>query len=169
MAEATQPRWKGTVTAKAEGFTPSQAWSFFEDFGNLYKIDPNVDISYALEGVYGHAGLVRFCSAHTTTALPSGENEIAVQWFHEKLLAMDPAKYSFTYQIMENNVGFTYCKSTVKVLPIHDSNELGCKLEWTYESDPLPGQTPDYLSNYFGLNIQAMADAIKKILESKSK
>ncbi|PSR91279.1 Lachrymatory-factor synthase [Actinidia chinensis var. chinensis] len=70
MAEATPARWTGTVTAKVEGFSPAQVWPFFEDFSNLYKINPNVDISYALEGVYGHPGLVRFCSTHTTTKSP---------------------------------------------------------------------------------------------------
>ncbi|MGI4421802.1 SRPBCC family protein, partial [Klebsiella pneumoniae] len=165
MAEATPARWTGTLTAKVEGFSPAQVWTLFEDFSNLYKINPNVDISYALEGVYGHPGLVRFCSTHTTTKSPSGEEVTTIQWFQEKLLAMDTAHRRFTYQILENNVGITYCKSTVKVLPIDGCDSL---LEWTYESDPLPGQTPDYLSYFFGANIQDMADTIKKILKSKS-
>ncbi|XP_057478816.1 lachrymatory-factor synthase-like [Actinidia eriantha] len=166
LVEATPARWTGTVTAKVKGFSPAQVWPFFEDFSNLYKIDPNVDISYALEGVYGHPGLIRFCSTHTTTKSPSGEEVITIQWLQEKLLAMDKVHHWFTYQILENNVGFTYCKSTVKVLPINGCDSY---LVWTYESDPLPGQTPDYLSNYFGTNLRDMANTIEKILKSKSK
>ncbi|GFS31119.1 hypothetical protein Acr_00g0015710 [Actinidia rufa] len=67
MAEATPVRWTGTVTAKVESFSRAQVWPYLEDFGGLYKIDPLADISYALEGVYGQPGLIRFCAASTTT------------------------------------------------------------------------------------------------------
>ncbi|GFS31224.1 hypothetical protein Acr_00g0016280 [Actinidia rufa] len=166
VAEATPARWTGTVTAKVEGFSPAQVWPFLEDFSNLHKINPNADICYALEGVYGHPGLIRFCSGHTTTTSPSGEEVITIQWFQEKLLSMDTAHHWFTYQVLENNVGFTYCKSTIKVLPIDGCDSL---LEWTYVSNPFPGKTPDYLFNYFGTNLQDIANTIEKLLKSKSK
>ncbi|GFS31225.1 hypothetical protein Acr_00g0016290 [Actinidia rufa] len=115
MAEATPARWTGTLTAKSGGLFPRTS-------------------------VYGHPGLVRFCSTHTTTKSPSGEEVITIQWFQEKLLAMDTAHRCFTYQILENNVGITYCKSTVKrtdngfvIIEIEkpdstDYSRLGCPL-----------------------------------------
>ncbi|PSR91275.1 Octanoyltransferase [Actinidia chinensis var. chinensis] len=80
---------------------------------------------------------------------------------------MDPNTYSYNYEVLENNVGFTYCKSSFKVVPIDGDEALGSQIEWTYVSDPFEGKTPDHLSDYFNTNLQAMAKSIKKYLEPK--
>ncbi|XP_057466698.1 lachrymatory-factor synthase-like [Actinidia eriantha] len=162
--EATPITCTGTVTARVEGFTRAQVWPFLEDFGGLHKIDPLADISYALEGVYGHPGLIRFCASSTTTE--TGETKIL--WFHEKLLAMDPTTYSYNYEVLENNVGFTYCKSSFKVVPIDGDEKLGSQIEWTYVSNLFEGKPPEHVADYFNTNLQIMATNIKKYLEQKS-
>ncbi|XP_059643153.1 lachrymatory-factor synthase-like [Cornus florida] len=162
MAEETQPKWEGKSTVKLRGPTPDEVWPLLEDFCSINKWLPGIDTSYQVEGVHGQPGLIRYCASTVTSS--SDGDEKTVSWCKEKLLSIDPIKRCFSYEVLENNVGFNSYVATMDVLPINGDDELGCQIEWSYVADPLDGWTQEFLDSYIKSSLHEMAEKLEKAI-----
>ncbi|KAE9452321.1 hypothetical protein C3L33_15776, partial [Rhododendron williamsianum] len=165
MEEGSNPKWKGKATANLVGSTPEQVWPLLEDFCNLSKYLTTLDTCYHVEGELGKPGLIRYCGA--TVPSPSGGDEKLTLWCHEKLLAMDPIGTLMTYNVLDNNMGFKSYESTIKLLPIDGDDEPGCRIEWSFVTDPVEGNTQEDLVNYLDSSVRTMAMNMGNALKSR--
>ncbi|XAR69289.1 hypothetical protein NMG60_11000820 [Bertholletia excelsa] len=161
MAMETEAKWEGKAIAMVKGSTPNEVWPALEDFCNVHKLLPSVDVCYQLDGVYGQPGLVRYCGS----AVSSLGDETS-KWCHEKLIQMDPIGRSLTYEVLENNMGIKSYSGSMKVLAIDDGDEPGCLIEWSFVADPIDGLTSEGFLAYVEASVQAMAENIGKALRS---
>lgn len=164
MEEESKPKWEGKATANLIGSAPEKVWPLLEDFCSLSKYLTTLDNCYHLEGEFGKPGLIRYCDA--TVPSPSGGDEKLTLWCHEKLLAIDPVERWMTYNVLDNNMGFTTYVSTIKVLPIDGDDEPGCRIEWSFITDPVEGSTQENLVNYIDSSVHSLAENIAKALQS---
>ena len=51
-------------------------------------------------------------------------------------MSIDPIQRCLSYEIVENNWGFTYYVVEIKVNEVDDG---GCMIEWSFEADPIEG------------------------------
>ncbi|KAK8543139.1 hypothetical protein V6N13_136327 [Hibiscus sabdariffa] len=141
MADETKLKWEGKATAELKASTAEQIWPLIAEFCNLDKFFPSVDTCYRKEGTLGEPGLVRYC-------------EGKMGWANEKLLTIDPINHSLSYEVMENNVGFKNYIATLNVLPMEGG---GCKIEWSFVSDPIQGLKVEDLVSLVDDTLQFMA------------
>ncbi|KVH99854.1 lachrymatory-factor synthase [Cynara cardunculus var. scolymus] len=166
--ERRESKWEGKVVAEVRSITPQQVWPLLEDFCNVHKWLPTIDTSRHVEGVYGQPGLVRYC-ASTLSSLPSNGDDqtptTVVNWCHEKLLSIDPVQRSLSYEITENNLGFTFYVAEWKVIELKgDDNAGGCRIEWSFSCNPVEGWKLEDFSGYIGSGLEGMAKRIEKEL-----
>lgn len=164
MAQSQQVRqWEGKTSAKLPNTTPHQAWALLHGFCSLHKLLPAVDECYLVDGAEGVPGCVRRCAS---ASIPSADGS-PVAWAREKLLAMDHEGLSYTYEVVESNIGFGRYVAEMKVLPESfvdgssgDAGE-GCRLEWSFEGDPLEGWTQEGLVSFLGASLEVIAKTIE--------
>ncbi|XP_048133949.1 lachrymatory-factor synthase-like [Rhodamnia argentea] len=168
MAEETQPRWEGKAIAELKGPTPDQVWPFLADFCNLHKLLPSIDTCRQVEGVPGQPGLVRYCAS--TAASGDDSDPSKIKWANERLLVMDPSNKCFSYEVLDNNVGFKNYAATVRVMPNSDGDGKmgGCMIEWSFVSDPVEGWELQDLSSYVDFCLQSMAKKIASAIQEGS-
>ncbi|XP_028802141.1 lachrymatory-factor synthase-like [Neltuma alba] len=159
MAEEPNSKWEGKACVEIPHTGTEQAWSLLEDFCNLHRLMP-IDTCYQVEGFPGQPGLVRYCAS---TVQGQGEAETTVKWVKEKLLALDPIQRCLTYEVSDNNIGFKSYVATIKVLPMaSDVDVQGCKIEWSFESDPVEGWAFQDLVSYVDSSLHYMATKVQQ-------
>ncbi|KAF8407091.1 hypothetical protein HHK36_006216 [Tetracentron sinense] len=162
MAIEPHMKWEGKVCAKLTGHSADQVWPLLEDFFSLHKWIPTLDTCRQVEGVLGQPGCIRYCAGNV---LPSdGSGETMINWATEKLLAIDPVKRCFSYEIVENNIGFNSYVATMKVLK--DEEEEGCKIEWLFVVDPVEGWKLEDLVSFYNSSLQVMAKRMEEALQA---
>ncbi|KAK9275732.1 hypothetical protein L1049_023000 [Liquidambar formosana] len=161
-ARECQPKWEGKACAELAGPKAEQVWPLLEDFFGLNKWFPTLTTCLPVEGVSGQPGCVRYCAGFKTP-VNKGDEEI-VNWTKQKLLSIDPTELTFSYSIIDGNVGFHSYISTVKVLPRED----GCSIEWRYEVEPVEGWTLANLDSFIGSGLQVMAKRMEEALQSNN-
>ncbi|KAK3040981.1 hypothetical protein RJ639_029091 [Escallonia herrerae] len=178
--EIVKPKWDGKAAAKLRGATAEQVWPLLEDFCSFHKWLPSIDTCHQVEGVQGQPGLVRYCAS---TVPPShGGNAATTLWCHEKLLAIDAAGRSLTYEVVDNNMGFKQYLSTIKLSdnnmgfkqylstiklsPINGDDKPSCQMEWCFVADPVEGWKFEDLLYYVESSLQAMAEKMVKAIQS---
>ncbi|XP_054788728.1 lachrymatory-factor synthase [Prosopis cineraria] len=165
MAEEPNSKWEGKACVEIPNTDTEQAWHLLEDFCNLHKLMP-IDTCYQADGSPGQPGLVRYCAS---TVQGQGEAEPTVKWAKEKLLALDPIQRCLTYQIIDNNIGFKSYVSTIKVLPMEaDGGLQGCKIEWSFVSDPVEGWAFQDLISYIDSSLHHMANKMQQACPANS-
>ncbi|XP_010051236.2 lachrymatory-factor synthase [Eucalyptus grandis] len=167
MAEETQPRGEGKVTAELKGSTPDQVWPFLSDLCNIHKWLPTLDTCHLVEGVPGQPGLVR-CVASTTNGNDS--DPLKLKWVNERLLMMDPSEKCFSYEVLDNNVGIKSCVATIRVMPMNDGDGkmVGCMIEWSFVSDPVEGSGLQDMRSFLDFRLQAVAKNIGSAIQEAS-
>ncbi|KAJ7961349.1 lachrymatory-factor synthase-like [Quillaja saponaria] len=124
---------EGKVSVELTSLTAEQVWPLLADFCNLHKWFP-FDTGYLVEGIPGQPGLIRYCANTKKTKSGDDQEETTItKWAYEKLLTFDPTQRCLSYELLENNLGFTSYVATVNVFPI----EHGCRVEWFITCDPL--------------------------------
>ncbi|KAL1356595.1 hypothetical protein HN51_008592 [Arachis hypogaea] len=163
MEASTQQveKWKGKAKTEVLGFKVEQVWPLLEDFFGLDKWFPTLSTCLAVEGISGRPGCVRFCAGFKTPVDEQGKQTI--NWTKQKLLSIDPTLHTFSYSIIDGNVGFYSYISTLKVTPKEDQ---GCEIEWLYEVEPVQGWRPEDLELFIGSGLQVMAQRIQGALET---
>ncbi|KAF3444011.1 hypothetical protein FNV43_RR13701 [Rhamnella rubrinervis] len=165
MEISQQPKWDGKARAEVAGFKAEQVWPLLEDFFGLNKWFPALTICLPVEGVSGQPGCVRFCSGFKTPVDDHRDGQGTVNWTKQKLLTIDAAKHTFSYSIVDGNVGFNGYVSTITV----EEEEDGCSIEWSYEVEPVEGWKPEYLDSFIDKGLEAMASKMEAALKEYSK
>lgn len=148
-------KWEGKAVAGIREAKAEQVWSCLEDFCNLKKWFPYIDTCRRLEGVPGQPGLIRYLASTRTL---SSEKTSEVRWVKERLIMMDPIGKCFSYELVDNNVGFKSFWATIKVF---EGGESGCVVEWWFEAEPIDGWRRDDLVSYIDNRLQFMARNIQ--------
>lgn len=160
MVLENQPqKWEGKACEELKGPKAEQVWPLLEDFFSLNKWFPTLTTCLGIEGVSGQPGCVRYCAGFKTPV--NSGNEI-VNWTKQKLLSINPSELSFSYSIVDGNVGFNSYVSRVKVVP----TEGGCEIEWLYEVEPVEGWKLEDLDTFIGSGLQVMARRMEESLQS---
>ncbi|KAJ6824347.1 putative lachrymatory-factor synthase [Iris pallida] len=131
--------WEGLVSSPTlQGVDPDEAWYLLGDFCGIQKYHTALATSRRVEGADGEPGCVRHCVGQE-----DGEGHAA--WAKERLLEMDAAGRSYSYDVMENNMGIGKYLATFKVVPAAGGG--GCGIEWSFKAEPIDGWTrPGFLS-----------------------
>ena len=111
---------------------------------------------YLVEGIQGQPGLIRYCAAAA-----DDDDNTTVEWAKEKLLKIDPVQRCFSYEIVDNNMGFKSYVATWKV--VVDAELEGCKIEWEFVCDPVEGWTFHGLHSFFESLLKFMASKIQSL------
>ncbi|MED6184737.1 hypothetical protein PIB30_050410 [Stylosanthes scabra] len=154
-------KWKGKAKSEVLGFKVEQVWPLLEDFFGLDKWFPTLSTCLPVEGISGRPGCVRFCAGFKTPV--DGQDKQTINWTKQKLLSIDPTLHTFSYSIIDGNVGFYSYVSTVKVTP---KEGQGCEIEWLYEVEPVQGWRLEDLDHFIGSGLQVMAERIQGALET---
>ncbi|RRT83306.1 hypothetical protein B296_00005036 [Ensete ventricosum] len=150
--------WEGRVTARIRAATPEQAWSLLKGFCSLHRWVPSVRTCHKLEGVEGEPGCVRYCGGPLNRSDPTQPTG----WSKERLLAVDPAGRSYTYEIVETNKGFGRYRATFAVAPDPGcAAEGGCCLMWSFAADPVKGWTQQEFVAYLEKLAQGVAERVE--------
>ncbi|XP_020592580.1 lachrymatory-factor synthase-like [Phalaenopsis equestris] len=136
-------KWAKTMAACFPAATVEEAWAIAGDFCGVHKWLP-LDTCYKLEGEENKPGCVRFCS--------EGRN-----WAKERLVSFDPVDRCYSYVVTESNMGFGDYLATIKVVP---AGEQGCKIEWSFEADPVEGWTEDGFVSFMQTAFETLGNAI---------
>ncbi|PWA56553.1 polyketide cyclase/dehydrase and lipid transport superfamily protein [Artemisia annua] len=159
--ETTISKWKGKATTQLKNTPPQQIWPLFQDFCSLHKWLPTIDTCHHVEGQHGQPGLVRYCAS----TVPSSNGETIIKWCHEKLVSIDPIQRCLSYEIVENNLGFTYYVVEIKVNEVDDG---GCMIEWSFEADPIQGWRLEDLCGYIESSLKAMGEKMEMELQGST-
>ncbi|KAF8008066.1 hypothetical protein BT93_K1905 [Corymbia citriodora subsp. variegata] len=167
MAEETQPRWEGKLTAELKGRTSDQVWPFLADFCNLHKLLPTLDTCHQVEGVPGQPGLVRYVASST---FGDDSEPSKIKWANERLLMMDPTDKCFSYEVLDNNLGIKSNVATIRVMPMNDGDGkmVGCTIEWSFVADPVEGWGFQDMRSFFDFCLQSMAKEIENAIQETS-
>ncbi|KAJ6816864.1 lachrymatory-factor synthase [Iris pallida] len=153
-------RWEALVrSSPLHGVQPDQAWSLLGDFCGLQKFYPALTTSHLIDGVNGEPGCVRYCS---TASLNNGTGHSV--WVKERLLDVDAAGRSYTYDIVESNAGFGEYVATLRVVPVGGD---GCGIEWSFEAEPVEGWTRSALVSYMEGAAEEVARMVGDALRAK--
>lgn len=150
------PKWYGKACAEVAGCKAAQVWPLLEDFFGLHKWFPTLTTCLPVRGVSGQSGCVRYCAGFRT---PANNGDEIMNWTMQELLSINPKELSFSYSIIDGNVGFNSYVATVKVVP---TEEFGCSIEWMYEVDPVEGWTLGDLDSFIGSGLQVMTKRMEE-------
>ncbi|XP_010249529.1 PREDICTED: lachrymatory-factor synthase-like [Nelumbo nucifera] len=162
--EGSQPKWEGKACASLRGITADQVWPLLSDFFNVHKWFPTLATCYAIHGVSGQPGCVRYCAGSSIPSNSGGDTRPTVSWATERLVHIDPIGRSFTYEIVDSNVGFNSYVSTMKVVPDDEHQLGGCKIEWYFAVDPVQGWKLEDLISKYQTGLQNMANKMEESL-----
>ncbi|KAK3438349.1 hypothetical protein EUGRSUZ_C02968 [Eucalyptus grandis] len=108
------------------------------------QVFPAVDTCCRIKGVQGQPGLIRYCTS--------------------------TAKKCFSYEVLDNNMGFKNYVATVRVMPMNDEDGKmrGCMIEWSFVSNPVEGWGLQDLSSLIDISVQSMAKKIENAIQEAS-
>ncbi|XP_038886052.1 lachrymatory-factor synthase-like [Benincasa hispida] len=160
--QSPPPKWEGEVSAETTAGKPHEIWPLLaDDFCSLHKWLP-IDTCHYVEGVPGQPGLIRYCASTDMISSP----EPSIKWAHERLTQIDPTKYTLTYEIRENNIGFKSYVATMKLLPDGGGDGGGgCKIVWSFVADPIEGWPLEEFVKYLDFSLHHMVNKMAEYLQ----
>ncbi|KAK6161903.1 hypothetical protein DH2020_001744 [Rehmannia glutinosa] len=150
----TQKKWEAKVSTRLEQARPEQIWPLFEDFfglQNIFRASPR----HGIEGANGQPGCIRYCSGFGLK--PKGNNNEPnsnLRWSKERLVDIDRAQMTFTYEMVDCNIGFESYVSTVKVVRGEEGG--GAAVEWCISLDPVVGWRLEDLVGKYEVGLKLM-------------
>ncbi|CAO2841882.1 unnamed protein product [Amaranthus hypochondriacus] len=153
-------KWHGKACVELSDAKAEDVWPFLADFCSLNKWFPTLETCIRVEGVNGEPGCVRYCAGFKTHIEHADGNHF--NWTKQKLLSINPENMTFTYSIIDGNVGFNSYVSKVTVLPRAD----GCAVEWVYEVEPVDGWRLENLDQFIGNGLNVMAKRMEEALKT---
>ncbi|XP_078164611.1 lachrymatory-factor synthase-like [Carex rostrata] len=148
-------KWEGKVAIDLST-NEIQAWSLLSDFFSLHLWLPGVSTCEKVAGSESLPGSIRYVAS---PAYESGE----VNWAKEELTGFDPVERSFSYRVVDSNMGFGEYVACFRVLP---GMKDGCRLEWSFECEPVIGWTQEGLLGYMDSGLKGMAERVEKASNS---
>ncbi|EEF45862.1 uncharacterized protein LOC8275674 [Ricinus communis] len=167
LTEISERKWDGKATVELKGLTADQVWPFVADFCNLHKWFPNLDTCYQVEGQLGQPGLVRYC-ASVPQPSSDGSGETTFSWVKEKLVMINPDERCLSYEVVDSSMGFESYAATFRLLQVNGDAQHGCKIEWSFVSDPVEAWSFQDFVTYANSCLQFMAKKIEDAVSSVS-
>lgn len=144
-------KWEGKVAIDLST-NEIQAWSLLSDFFSLHLWLPGISTCEKVAGTESLPGSIRYVAS---PAYESGE----VSWAKEELTGFDPVERSFSYRVVDSNMGFGEYVGCFRVLPGMGD---GCRLEWSFECEPVIGWTREGFLGYMDSGLKGMAERVEK-------
>ncbi|EYU20416.1 hypothetical protein ABFS82_01G018700 [Erythranthe guttata] len=157
-------KWEAEVSTTLQKATADQIWPLFQDFFGLHKWFPGLATCYGIHGSNGEPGCMRYCSGSgglkregniNTNTNNNDDGDSNLSWSKERLVAISGAKMTFTYEIVDCNIGFESYVSTVTVVP-GGGGGGGCTVRWRISLDPVVGWNLEDLVGRYELGLQRM-------------
>ncbi|KAI8022630.1 hypothetical protein LOK49_LG03G01300 [Camellia lanceoleosa] len=123
-----------------------------------------METCYGVKGLSGQPGCVRYCT--TTKNFFMRSEETVTKWGLEKLLTIDSVAWSYSFEILDNYIGFNSFVATTKFLPFGDSYSEGCEMECSFVVDPVEGWRLEDLVVSYDSGIHGMAKRIEKVIST---
>ncbi|XP_078438636.1 lachrymatory-factor synthase-like [Wolffia australiana] len=152
-----EEREGGTVEAEVIGATAEQVWSFL-DFSLLDKVAPIMASCTIVEGSTGEPGCIRYCETKPIPS-PAGGDPIVMR-VKERLLAIDHALKTFSYEVTENNIGARGYIGNVKVYGKDEGG--GCRIEWSFSAESFGVSTPEAVGQFLQVLLQGIVQSIEQ-------
>ncbi|KAJ4767970.1 Lachrymatory-factor synthase [Rhynchospora pubera] len=151
-------KWEGKVALDIST-NEIQAWSLLSEFFNLHLWLPGIATCEKVTGSEALPGSVRY------VASPANESG-KVSWAKEELIGFDPVEKSFSYRVVESSMGFGEYVAHFRVLP---GTGVGCRLEWSFECEPVIGWSREGLIGYLDSSLKGMAERLEKATNPDAK
>ncbi|XP_048436110.1 lachrymatory-factor synthase-like [Pyrus x bretschneideri] len=159
MEQHSDAKWEAKVSATLKDATVDQIWPLFKDFFNFHRWFPTLATCHGIHGANGEPGCIRYCSGFS---IPSKSGEKSVSWSKERLIAVDDADHSLSYEIVESNIGFNSYVATFRIVPRGDiDGRDGCVIEWSITVDPVEGWVFGDLVRKYEAGLQKMSNRIE--------
>lgn len=155
MQSQPQKNWQLSATSsKLNGVKADQAWSLLSrDYYSIHKYIPSLVVdTKKIDG-----------NRHLTVTLAGSP---PIYYTKDRLLKMDQAGRSYTYEVVENNLGLGKVVATVKVVP---AGADSCVIEWSSVTEPAPGWTVSDFTNYLQTAASETAKKVGEILRAGKK
>ncbi|KAL3650788.1 hypothetical protein CASFOL_007191 [Castilleja foliolosa] len=165
-------KWEAKVSTSLERAKPQQIWPLFEDFFGLQKWFPGLPTCHGIEGVNGQPGCIRFCSGFGLKKqkddINNAESNSSLSWSKERLVAVDRAQMTLTYEMVDSNIGFKSYVSTVKVVAGDDAGGGGTIVEWWISLDPVVGLRLEDLVVKYEVGLKLMVNKMEAAIMDES-
>lgn len=160
----SQQKWKAKFSTRLGKARADQIWPLFQDFFGVHKWFPGLPTSHGIHGANGEPGCIRYCSGfQLIREETNNESSLSnLSWSKERLVAIDHAHMTFTYEMVDCNIGFKSYVSTIKVVP-GDEGGGGCTVEWCISLDPVVGWKLEDLVVKYEVGLELM---VKKMEEA---
>ncbi|KAL6880431.1 hypothetical protein ACP4OV_011996 [Aristida adscensionis] len=158
--EATEEeKWRGTASGVVSA-PVARVWAVVSSTSRLREWMPMVESCAAVAGEEGAPGHVRV----VTGGLMFPQQASPASWVRERLVAVDHAARSYTYQMEDGNVGLAGSRNTVSLFPYGGAGGAGEEeatlVVWSFEIDPVDGANKDALLDYLRILYKYCIDAI---------
>ncbi|KAH6783825.1 hypothetical protein C2S52_008784 [Perilla frutescens var. hirtella] len=165
----SQEKWHAKICTRLEKVEADQIWPFFQDFFGLHKWFPGLPTCEGIHGANGEIGCIRYCSGFGLKQVANNNESspMNLSWSKERLIAIDHVQKTFTYEIVDCNIGFNSYVSTINVVPV-DGDGGGCTVEWWISLDPVEGGTLEDLVVKYDVGLQLMVKKMENAIFGSS-
>ncbi|KAL6647610.1 hypothetical protein ACP70R_015047 [Stipagrostis hirtigluma subsp. patula] len=148
---AKEEKWRGTASGVVSA-PVAAVWELVSSTSRLREWMPMVESCAAVAGEEGAPGYVRLVTGglmfpQQLQASSSSPAPAATSWVRERLVAVDHAARSYTYEMEDGNVGVSGSRNTVSLFDYGDG-ESATLVVWSFEIDPVDGANRDALLDY---------------------
>ncbi|KAG8375613.1 hypothetical protein BUALT_Bualt10G0118600 [Buddleja alternifolia] len=149
-------KWEAKVATMVHKAKADQIWPLFEDFFGLHKWFPGLTTCRGIHGSNGEPGCIRYCSGFGIKQEScTNESNSKMSWSKERLVVIDRAQMTFTYEMVDCNIGYKSYVSTVKIV-LGDEKRGGCAVEWWISLDPVVGWKLEDLVKKYEVGLELM-------------
>lgn len=152
-----QQKWQAKISTNSEKANANQIWPLLQDFFGLHKWFPGLPNCEGIHGTNGEPGCIRYCSGFGLKQVVNTDelSSSNLSWSKEKLVAVNNEEKTFTYEIVDCNIGFKSYVSSIKVVP-GGGDGGGCTVEWRISLDPVEGSKLEDLVAKYDMGLQFM-------------
>ncbi|TVU40105.1 hypothetical protein EJB05_13554, partial [Eragrostis curvula] len=161
-------KWRGTASGVVSA--PADCvWALVSATSRLREWMPMVDSCATVAGDEGSHGHVRLVSGglvfpqqqRPSSAAPGSDDQPPSSWVRERLVAVDHAARTYTYEMEDGNVGLAGSRNTISVFDYgSDGEEAATLVVWNFEVDAVDGANQDALLDYLRILYKSCIDAI---------
>ncbi|XP_057813903.2 lachrymatory-factor synthase-like [Cryptomeria japonica] len=125
-------------------------WKLSADFVNVQKYGAHLIACEHVEGEINAVGCVRLCRGPEL-------------WAKEKLVAIDPLNYSYTYQVIDCNFGIEGYTSTFNVENAGDGDGEGNVIEWRFDVGACKSCTKEEFVGFISSKLEQMIQGLDEM------
>eukprot|EP01018_Ginkgo_biloba_P013827 Gb_02241 [translate_table: standard] len=159
--EIWSDKWRGSVTKLTKSSTEN-VWKVAGDFLGLNKWAVQVEICNHIEGELNKPGCVRYCSGQNMGKKIS-KTDNQMPWVKEKLLTMDPAGYSYSYTVIDGNLGLDGYFASLR---LHHMPQGNCAVEWSWEANPSNNCAEEQFVPMMSTSLEKMIERLDEVASS---